>query len=63
MSELESQIRILEKMFPDDAAFGKEVRKIALELRNVDFTKRKEEWDKLKTTKDFLEWEEKRKQK
>lgn len=62
MNEIESKIRILAKMFPEDLALGSEVRKLANELKGSDFTQRKKEWDTLKTTKGFLECEERRKQ-
>ena len=60
MDNIENQLRILAKMFPNDMAFGSEVRKLVFQMRKEDHEKRKEEWDKLKTTDDFLRVMDKR---
>jgi len=41
-------------MFPNDMSFGSEVRKLVFELRRNRFKSRKEKWDELTTTEDFL---------
>ena len=61
MNELEKKLKVLAKMFPNDMAFGAEVRNIVWEIRKKESEERKEEWDKLKTTDDFLEWDKNRK--
>mgnify|MGYP000748588553 CR=1 FL=1 len=54
MKALEESLITLSKMFPNDMSFGSEVRKLVFELRRNRFKSRKEKWDELTTTEDFL---------
>jgi hypothetical protein len=63
MKKLKKTLIALAKIYPNDAVFGEEVRKIVWEMSKKKFEKQKKSWDKLKTTEDFLRVMDKRKNK
>ena len=53
MENLEQTLKTLAKLYPNDMAFGEEVRKIVWEIKRVEHITKKEEWDSFTATQEY----------